>query len=830
MSQPSLKGKMLLRSSQPLTGSGIHLQILIGRDSGKVFMAEGTSATIGRAPECDIQINDHTVSRTHLKIGLRGDGWIVTDLWSRNGTRVNDELLEPGREVPVKEMDRVTLGKTTFCLRRDVKEDDQETINIEPDFTLSNLSKLKAAYEDRPLTYLKNMELLHVMSESLMGSLSLPDVFQKIIDSLFDLFKRIDRAAILKINPGSGELEEVISRVRSGSIETYGSYSMTIINDVIKSAEPKVISTFDQEKDWGVSESQRFIRSVLCVPLINRAEVRGVIYVDSLLESDSFRKGDLYLLSAISSPAALAIENATLISDLEKMVEVKTRNLKEVQEQLRESEIRFKAIFRNMNSGAMVIEAVEEGKNFRIVDLNDVAARIEGATREQIADRLLDEALFFGRETGLGQAVRNVWESGKPERMNITITKPDNSKLYREYYIYRLPSKEIVTLYDDITLKIKGEEEQKKLQLQLFNSQKMESIALIAGGVAHNFRNILQAIYGNIEYLEMVCGSHEEVPEIVEKVYDSVTKGADLTNDLLQFAKQEQESEPAKVVDLYEVITKTYNIISKIMDQKIDLKMDLERELYVKGNPSLISQVFMNLFTNARDAMPSGGILKVEAQKKGDRTVAIVADTGIGMSEETLVRIFDPFFTLKNVGQGTGLGLSTSRGIVEQHGGTITVTSGIGEGSRFEISLPIADKVETTEPEVQRAELTDRKEKILIVDDDPAVLDSMGKLIERLGYKAKTIARPQDALEAYLTWEPDLVLVDRNMPEMDGIMCVREIKKFEPEARIIIASGYQDVGPDGIDDETRGLIKGYITKPCDIHQLSQAITSALNGE
>lgn len=805
----------------------IILQVMIGTESGKIYQAPGPTATVGRASGCDIQLPDNTVSRTHLKISLRGEGWIITDLWSRNGTMLNERQLEPGLEFPVREGDRITLGKTTIYLRRKFQEEDQDTISLELDATGSSLSRLKAAYEDRPMTYLKNMELLHVMSESLMGSLSLPDVFQKIVDSLFDLFKRIDRAAILKINPETGDLEEVIARTRNGSPETYGAYSSTIINDVVKTGEPKVISEFEQEEGDRVSDSQRFIRSVLCVPLISRAEVRGVIYVDSLLESDSFRRGDLYLLSAISSPAALAIENATLVSNLEQMVEAKTRNLREVEKQLRESEIRFKAIFRNMNSGAMVIEAVEDGRDFRIVDLNEAAVRIEGLARERVVERPVHEALSFAEECGLSQCIRRVWESGRPERLSAAISAENFDKKYREYYIYRLPSKEVVTLYDDITENKKSEKQQKELQLQLFTSQKMESIALIAGGVAHNFRNILQAIYGNIEYLEMICKGQDEVPEIVEKIYDSVTKGADLTNDLLQFAKTDSDDDSLKVLDLSEVITKTYNIVSKILDQKIDFRTDLEAGLYVKGNPSLLSQVFMNLFTNARDAMPTGGTLTVSAKRREGYVVAQVSDTGIGMSEDTLLRIFDPFFTLKGVGQGTGLGLSTSRGIIEQHRGAISGTSSVGEGSTFTISIPFAEKIEDAVGEEPKADLSGGEEKVLLVDDDPAVLESMARLVERLRYKVMTLDRPQEVLKRYGLWKPDLVLIDRNMPEMDGIACVREIKKIDPNARIIIASGYHDVGPDGIDDETRGLIRGYITKPCDIQQLAEAISQAL---
>jgi CheY-like chemotaxis protein len=282
-------------------------------------------------------------------------------------------------------------------------------------------------------------------------------------------------------------------------------------------------------------------------------------------------------------------------------------------------------------------------------------------------------------------------------------------------------------------------------------------------------------------------------------------------------------------VDLSDVIQGAYTILSRSIDQRIEIALDLQPGLFVRANTSLLSQVFMNLFTNARDAMPEGGKLRVEARKAGNKIVARVSDTGIGMDPETLERVFEPFFTLKDVGKGTGLGLSTSRSIVEQHRGRIEVSSAPGEGSTFEIHLPASGRgghAEEARPRVRREK---REEKVLIVDDDPAVLDGLGNLVLHLGYRVRKLSRPSQALEVYREWHPDLVLVDRNMPEMDGPSCIRKMVEQDPAARIVIVSGYLDAGDDAVDEEIRSLIKGYLNKPCDLGMLSETITQALDA-
>ena len=199
------------------------------------------------------------------------------------------------------------------------------------------------------------------------------------------------------------------------------------------------------------------------------------------------------------------------------------------------------------------------------------------------------------------------------------------------------------------------------------------------------------------------------------------------------------------------------------------------------------------------------------------------------MDEETLEKIFDPFFTLKEVGKGTGLGLSTVHGIIEEHKGSISVSSSPGKGATFRISLPSVRPEVVEEMETGREIILGRGQKVLIVDDERPALDALTAIINKLGYKAIPMEKPVDAVATYSEIAPDVVLMDRGMPKMDGVTCARKIVEKDPAAKIIIVSGYEETGPNGIEDHAKTLIKGYLTKPCRMEELSQMIFRALGA-
>ncbi|TET87131.1 MAG: response regulator, partial [Desulfobacteraceae bacterium] len=752
--------------------------------------------------------------------------YFVEDLRTTNGTFINGKRLEPGKEFEVKEGLPIVIGRVLISLGKASSEDSANIRNLADLSGELSTTGIFTLDRRRPYTTTKNLELIYKVSNVLVQSLDIDEILQKILDYIFDLLKRIDRGTILLINSDTGKLEQIIGRSKFDKEKTNISYSRTIAEKVMKEGKPLTMPDLTQEDTENFSDSMRMMKSVMCVPLISRSQIRGVIYVDSVDKPFGFREEDLSLITSLSSPAAVAIENALFYSNLEKTVEDRTRSLIETEEKLRESETRFKAIYDNMSSGVMVSVPVSDGEDFVIFDLNKAAQQIEKIKKREVLGKLLLEAFPKFKEIDLLEIFKRVWKTGKPETHSFALSQDGEVPGWRECYIYRLRSGEIVAIYDDVTGKKKAEAEQKALQEQLLVSQKMESIGTLAGGTAHNFRNILQAISGNIEYLEMVYDEKTEIRDTAKSIHDSVEKGVDLVNSLLHFSKKGGELQLIDV-DLSEVITKTYGIIEKVFDKNIEIKLDLRENLFVKGNHSLLSQVFLNLFTNARDAMPDGGKLLVEARKRNNKVVAIVSDSGHGMDKETLDQIFDPFFSLKDVGKGTGLGLSTTHGIVEQHKGSISVSSRQGEGTKFTIYLPFGKMESSQRPESQKKIIMGKGQKVLIIDDDPPALEALTNLTKGLGYKAISVDRPVEALDNYSKWSPDIVLMDRNMPEMDGLSCIKQIMKTDPNARIIIVSGYEDSGQDGIDDNIRSLIKGYLTKPCGTEELSRMLSQAL---
>jgi PAS domain S-box-containing protein len=367
---------------------------------------------------------------------------------------------------------------------------------------------------------------------------------------------------------------------------------------------------------------------------------------------------------------------------------------------------------------------------------------------------------------------------------------------------------------------------QKKLEAQLLQAQKMEAIGTMASGVGHNFRNILAVISMQSQILQMKYSDDRALQEIADGINTYVERGAQLIEGLMQFSRRQATKEylPLNLADL---IRETHQLISISFDKMIDIKINIPETLPVTGDHSELSQVFMNLFTNARDAMPEGGELGIEAEKTEDRVQVIISDTGRGMDKETLERCFDPFFTTKEVDKGTGLGLSTTYGIVKEHGGDIQVHSTVDEGTLFKLFLPLASSGEKALQASSTKIMPGKGQKILIVDDETDMCKVMEELLERLGYQVEYVNNGNAAILKYKSWRPNLVLLDRNMPEMDGLSCAESIIDYDPDAKIVIISGYDVDGPSGIAEEKKRLIKGYLTKPIGMDKLSTQLARVL---
>jgi len=388
---------------------------------------------------------------------------------------------------------------------------------------------------------------------------------------------------------------------------------------------------------------------------------------------------------------------------------------------------------------------------------------------------------------------------------------------------------------------------QRKLEAQLQQSQKMEAIGILAGGVAHDFNNILTTIIGNASLALMNVSKDDTLREEIEEIKIAGERAASLTRQLLAFSRK-QIIHP-KILDLNELLTDIEKMLGRLIGEDIELLTIPGPALWqVEADPGQMEQVIMNLAINARDAMPKGGKLTVETanvdldrnyfrkhgiekEQPGTYVMLAVSDTGIGMDKETQEHIFEPFFTTKEIGKGTGLGLSTVYGIVKQNNGFIWVYSEPGQGSTFKIYLPKA-KGDVEEEEKERTSVSELggSETVLIVEDDDSLRKLAQRTLQQHGYRVLEAENGEDALRISKEHEGpiDLLITDVVMPKMGGKEVAERLQPLYPQMKVIYMSGYTD---DAIVQHgVLGPGLNFLEKPFTPEGLARKVREILNTE
>jgi len=384
---------------------------------------------------------------------------------------------------------------------------------------------------------------------------------------------------------------------------------------------------------------------------------------------------------------------------------------------------------------------------------------------------------------------------------------------------------------------------QRKLEMQLRQSQKIEAIGRLAGGISHDFNNLLTVILGRTEMMISDPTLSENTQKGLVLIHETGRRAAELTRQLLQFSRQ-QVIEP-RIVDLNQVIRDTTELLRRLIGDNIDFSIKLHPELgKVRCDASQIEQVVMNLVINAHDAMPTGGSLSIETKNvvfdetycsrvpdaaPGPHVMMSISDTGIGMDEKTQTRIFEPFFTTKEQGKGTGLGLATVYGIVKQAGGHIFVYSEPGHGTTFKVYLPECMQRESAKP-ARTASPKGTGETILIVEDTDYIRDLIQEILSSHGYKVLIAKDGEDALRICRGFqEPiNLLLTDVVMPRMNGRDLADQVVRTRSGIKVLFMSGYTRnvIIHHGIVDE--GV--NYLEKPFTPTALIAKIHSVLAEE
>ena len=384
--------------------------------------------------------------------------------------------------------------------------------------------------------------------------------------------------------------------------------------------------------------------------------------------------------------------------------------------------------------------------------------------------------------------------------------------------------------------------ERKKIEKQLLQAQKMESIGLLAGGVAHEFNNMLTAIIGYGEDIrDRLPGDDEHLRGCIEQVLRGAGRAAELTGSLLAFSRK-QENDP-KPVQIDTVIANTIKLIRKVIGEDIELSFVLPcKKLIVMADSAQMEHVLLNLATNARDAMPDGGRLSISvrnvtvtegAEKSydlpahGNYALISVADTGMGIEKELLSRLFEPFYTTKEVGKGTGLGLSIVYGIVKQHNGSVLVNSEPGKGTTFDIYLPLFYGPLAGEEDETSLPVAGGTETLLVVEDEEMVRVLMKQILEKAGYTVIVACDGQDAIAKFRERDDiSLVLSDVVMPKKITGDILDDMRRFKPGIKVVFISGYSSdiMLKKGLKEEGTELI----TKPVKKYELLRKIREILD--
>ncbi len=383
--------------------------------------------------------------------------------------------------------------------------------------------------------------------------------------------------------------------------------------------------------------------------------------------------------------------------------------------------------------------------------------------------------------------------------------------------------------------------EKRRLEMQFLRAQRMESIGTLAGGIAHDLNNVLSPILTAVELLQMRL-TDESSQRLLNILHTNAVRGSEMIKQVLSFARGvEGECIPLQPTHLIKEIIK---ILADTLPKNIEITFSIAPDLWlVSGDATQLHQVLMNLCVNARDAMPHGGKLRLEAEnieidehyarmnvesKTGKYASLTVVDTGVGIPEQNLTKIFDPFFTTKEFGHGTGLGLSTVAVIVRSHGGFINVYSEIGRGAQFKVYLPAIETARAAPGKTARGELpVGSGELVLVIDDEHAIREVARETLNAFGYRTLVANDGAEAMAVFAAHREEVrvVITDMMMPYMDGSATIRALRRLDPRVKIIATSGLK--ADDKMAEATQLGVKTFLPKPYTAEKLLKTVAAVL---
>ena len=548
-------------------------------------------------------------------------------------------------------------------------------------------------------------------------------------------------------------------------------------------------------------------------------------YADSERLLEEARKEAKYYQSIAEEAGKKRLQEINQLSRL-----ISARN--QAEEALRESEEKYRNLVERANDGIAIVQ------DNLLKYLNPRLAEIGGYTADEVIDTPFTDYVYpdefpkvvdYYNRRMAGDETVSTYETALRHR--------DGSKIDVELNTGLITYQEkpaALAIIRDMT-------ERKRLEAQLQQAQKMEALGTLAGGIAHNFNNLLMGIMGNASLMLSDTDSAHSNYEKLKNIEKLVDSGSKLTQQLLGYAREGRyEIIPLNLNQLMKETSDTFRATKK----EIRVHRELAENLFpIDADQGQIEQVLLNLYVNAADAMPGGGDLFLKTinvtdkdmkgrpykPKPGNYVLLTVRDTGTGMDKRTTERIFDPFFSTKGLGKGTGLGLASVYGIIKAHGGYIDVESKKGSGTTFKIYLPGAEKKVQTVAKSAR-QIIEGSETVLLVDDEPMVLEVGINMLKKLGYTVLEAKGGREAVKVYKANKDkiDLVILDMIMPDRGGGETYDQMKEIDPTVTVLLSSGYS------IDGQATEILErgcnGFIQKPFTVKELSGRIRETLEKD
>ena len=578
-----------------------------------------------------------------------------------------------------------------------------------------------------------------------------------------------------------------------------------------------------QAREFGFDE-EKYLDALTRVPIFTREQIHNTMdfcrSLAQMLAGMGLKNLELSqeLKERRQAEEVLRDTKGNLMGAMETLEDVTERKL---------AEEKWRSLYDNLPGGSFTVN-----DQYIIEDVNDVLCAVTGFTREELVGQLC------GIICPKGPHLCPIFDLGKERIDNdeTAVKGKDGKRVPIIKSARRIPAGNrqiIVENFQDIT-------DRKHLEEQLRHAQKMDAVGQLAGGVAHDFNNILTAIIGYGNLLQMKIGKDEPLGKYAGNIVSSAERASSLTRSLLAFSRKHIVD--LKLVKVNEIIEKAQKLLSRLVPEDIELRVVTGGDCIVRADTIQVEQVIMNLVTNARDAMPQGGYLTISTEltnldeefirthgygEPGTYVRISVSDTGVGIDAQARERVFEPFYTTKDVGKGTGLGLSIVYGIIKQHNGYINVYSELGEGTTFKIYLP-AINGETEKTEKFEMEAPPRgSETVLLAEDEPMVRGLVKSMLEEFGYTVVVAEDGVDAIEKHgvSNGAIKLLILDVIMPKKNGKEVYDEIKKIQPDTEAIFMSGYTDdiLNRRGILEENLNFVSKPLTQTILLQKVREVL-------